>query len=36
LQGGLRRQISPREFALSADAIEEIERVVSTSPSIKA
>jgi hypothetical protein len=36
LERGLRDQISPREFALSADAIEDIERAVLTSPSVRA
>ncbi|HEY4303583.1 MAG TPA: DUF4350 domain-containing protein [Gemmatimonadaceae bacterium] len=33
LQRGLNEQITPREFAQSADAIEEIERIVATPPS---
>jgi len=36
LQRALREQLSPREFARSADAIEEIERVVTTSSPVKA
>lgn len=36
LQRGLREHLTPREFAQSADAIGEIERVVTTSPPAKA
>jgi hypothetical protein len=36
LSRGLREQLTPREFALSADALLEIERVVATPPTVKA